>query len=73
MPGTLITRPSLGLSVLKASLSNTNYNVDILYANILFEETIARYSSFWNITPFYKQLQEWAFSNMLFPDYTIDN
>jgi|ETNmetMinimDraft_26_1059896.scaffolds.fasta_scaffold00877_6 magnesium-protoporphyrin IX monomethyl ester (oxidative) cyclase len=73
MPGTLVFRPSLSLSILKASLLNTPYKTDILYANIFFQKEINEYSKLWNISQQRRLIQEWVFSKILFPDYVIND
>lgn len=73
MPGTLIFRPSLGLSLLKASLLNTPYKIDILYANIFFQNEINEHSKLWNISQQRRLIQEWVFSKILFPDHVIND
>jgi len=72
MPGTPVERPSLGLSLLKASLEKTPFSADILYANIFFEKEIEKYYNLWHNTGLaYKQFHEWTFSKILFPNSKI--
>jgi len=73
MPGTPPERPSLGLSLLKASVSNMPYSIDIMYANIFFEKEIEEYSKLWQLSPSRRQIHEWFFSKILFPDFTIND
>ncbi len=69
MPGIPPLRPSLGLSLLKSSLSETKHSVDILYTNIFFEKEIVKFGKLWLMSPSYTLINDWVFSNSLFPDF----
>ncbi len=73
MPGVSVARPSLGLSLLKASIANLPYKSDILYANIYFEKYLGEYHDIFNFGIFQNKLfQEWVFNKLLFNKNEID-
>jgi len=73
MPGTPIAKPSLGLSLLKASLADTQYSIDVLYANLFFQKEIGDLSLLFDNSPSHTQIWEWIFSKLLFPKFEIDD
>jgi ribosomal peptide maturation radical SAM protein 1 len=74
MPGISIGIPSLGLSLLKSSVSKMPYKLEILYANLLFSDLIKGNYDIWqNRFLCYPLFHEWVFVRSLFPDYKIND
>ncbi len=73
MPGTPIAKPSLGISLLKASLAKSPYSIDVLYANLFFQKGIGDLCLLFDNSPSYTQIWEWVFSKLLFPNFEVDD
>ncbi|TAN49383.1 MAG: RiPP maturation radical SAM protein 1 [Methylococcaceae bacterium] len=65
-----LQRPSIALSILKASLANVGIDTGVLYTNIEFAERIG-IENYWFISTFshLDLLGEWLFSRKAFPDF----
>ncbi len=73
MPGASVIRPSLGLSLLKASIVDLPYSCNVLYANIFFEKHLCEYRNIFSFRTFQDKLfQEWVFNKLLFSKNEID-
>ncbi len=69
MPFGSIQAPSLGLSLLKATLAETPYSATVRYYSLLFAEQISygayQRVTYWQANP-YQQLGEWLFAAAVF-------
>ncbi|TAN49380.1 MAG: RiPP maturation radical SAM protein 1 [Methylococcaceae bacterium] len=68
-----LQRPSIGLSILKASLVNAGFDAEVIYTNIKFAERIG-IENYWLISTYSNidYLGEWIFSQTAFRDFYGD-
>ena len=73
MPYSVVERPSIALSILKAVLKKAEISTSILYANLLFAEEVGISNQVWLSASLSQYLcGEWTFANAAFPDYEPD-
>ena len=74
MPYASLERPSIALSILKASLSKQHISSSVIYGNLLFADKIgAHIYNVINKSQSHSLAGEWTFSNCAFPDFESDN